>query len=89
MIRIEIKSAEFTSRSFSDKTGKPRTVQNQEAYAFLAGAYPERIEIALWDRAPYAPGYYTLSPDSVFVGKYKSLELKRSPTLVPLPNPKA
>lgn len=87
MIRIEIKSSDTTSRSFTGKDGQGKTVRLQEGYAFLSGAYPERIELALWDKPAYPPGFYVLSPSSCFVNRYRQLELKRTVDLTPLKQP--
>lgn len=73
-------------------SGKPYDMNFQTVYAHTAdqtGAplpFPEKTEIILDTGAqPYAPGEYTLSPNSLFVGRNGDLEV--APKLVPLKKP--
>jgi hypothetical protein len=94
MIRIEIKSTEiFPFSGISQKTGKPFSIRNQEAYAFIVDShgnsrpYPDMIKISLDEQQlPYPVGFYTLKPESIFVDKFQRLALGR-PALVVLQNP--
>lgn len=89
-IRITVKSADLTQRD-----AKGRTLYEQTAWAFTCDRngklndYPERIRLTFWtDKAgnmegkAYAPGDYTLAPNSFYVGDYGSLQC--SPRLVPV-----
>lgn len=84
MVKIEIKSDSVTERAFTGKDGSSKKIRLQEAYAFLGGAYPERVEVSLWDRPAFPVGVYTLALTSFLVNRYRNLELKRSLELVPL-----
>lgn len=84
MLRIEV-TADQRTVDYKSRDGKPASFTVQVAYVHLAGQkYPARIDIAARrDQAPYAPGLYTLSPESFYVGgKYGKLEF--SPVLVPI-----
>lgn len=91
MIKIEVKSTEIESFSGTSKsTGKPFTIRNQMAYAFLldkagnARPYPELIKLSLEDnQLPFPVGFYQLAPQSVFVDKFDRLALGR-PSLLPM-----
>lgn len=79
-LRIDIDSAEIRTKSgTSSKNNKPYTLRLQFGYVHLAGErYPVKIELTLSDEQPaYAPGSYTLSDGSFFVGRFDRLELGR------------
>lgn len=83
MIKVEIESSEVDERSGSNEKG-PWTIRTQKAYAHLPGnKYPSETSITL-DRGAdaYKPGNYQLSPESIILGSYNSLQLR--PKLVPL-----
>lgn len=89
MIRIEIKDATVETRS-GNRNGRDWTIRSQTAWAFTVGLdgkpnpYPERVSITLEDGSQgYAPGVYTLSPQSLYVGDFGRLTLGR-PVLVPV-----
>lgn len=90
MIKIEIKSAEVYSKSgISKKSGKPYTIREQDAWAFVSDRegkpqpYPARIRLHLFDdQQPYPAGVYQLVPASITVDRFSSLSI--SPVLVPL-----
>lgn len=89
MIRIEVKSAEFTKRS-GNKNGRDWSMRTQEAWAHTVerngtpAAYPEKISITLNDgQEPYQVGNYQLEAQSLYVGDYGSLRLG-TPILKPL-----
>lgn len=94
MLQIEIKTNHILTRSgTSRKTGQPYLLREQEAWIHLQGTdgalhpYPTRMVISLADdQPPYAPGTYTLSPSSLFVGAFSRLTLGRL-ALVPAPAP--
>lgn len=78
MIKIEVTGKNETKRS---KGGNDYTVQ--EAYVQIPSSrYPVKMEVFAPKDGPYAPGEYTLSPESFLVGMYDKLEIK--PVLVPL-----
>jgi len=95
-LRIEIKSAELTSRTVDIKNG-PRAgtsivFHEQEAWVALPGRdgrpmpYPQRVVVNIdvdWGQAAYAPGIYTVGDASFFVNRFMSLELGRL-ALVPV-----
>lgn len=65
----------------------PKRPRNQVAFAFLADRngkpqpHPEKVFVPIWDdQQPYAPGLYTLAPQSVYADKWRSLAL--TPKLV-------
>jgi hypothetical protein len=93
MIKIEIKSTEiFPFSGISQKTGKPFSIRNQEAYAYTFDEhgnprpYPELVKISLDDQQlPHPVGFYILKPESVFVDKFQRLAIGR-PSLVAVQN---
>ncbi|MDO9449342.1 MAG: single-stranded DNA-binding protein [Rugosibacter sp.] len=82
-IKIEVSSAEVLTKSgIAAKTGKPYTIREQEAYAHTVSQdgtpqkYPSRIKVMLKDnQQPYAPGFYTIAPESFFVDRFDSLDI--------------
>lgn len=90
MIKIEINSAEVRVKSgTSARTGKPYSIREQEGYAHTfdrhgkPNQYPVRMTILLGDdQAPYAPGAYTLAPESLYTNRFGQLEI--SPVLKPI-----
>lgn len=90
MIKIEIQSAEVKTKSgVSARTGKPYTIREQEGYAHTfdrhgkPNAYPVRLSISLNDdQPPYAPGNYSLAPESLYTNRFNQLEI--SPVLKPI-----
>jgi len=88
-IRFEIKSTDLRQISgTSTKSGKPYSIREQEAWAFLYGRdgkpqpYPQRVSLSLGDdQQPYEPGLYYLDPSSIYVGDFGKLMLGR-PVLV-------
>lgn len=90
MIRIEIQSADITTKSgVSARTGKPYTIREQIGYAHTVdrngkpNPYPVRLSMTLGDNdQPYAPGNYQLAPESLYTNKFNQLEV--SPVLKPL-----
>lgn len=83
LVRVEVVSGAVEIRKgTSKKTGEAYEMRQQEAYLHNGHAYPDRFPLDVpkdSDRnflAPYAPGFYTLTPDSVGVGDY-GLEIKK------------
>jgi hypothetical protein len=77
-MKIEIQSSEVKSRSgTSQKTGRPYTIREQQAYAHIpTSAYPVEISINLrGDEQPWSPGMYQLDDASFFVDRFKSLSI--------------
>lgn len=83
MIRISIDNPEVTTRSGVAKaTGKPYTVREQEGWAYMYDkngrieSHPRAIKINLRETEPaYAVGDYILQAQSLYVGKFGSLEV--------------
>lgn len=82
MIKIEV-TAEVIPPSGEKRPSK------QVAYGHFLGKdgkpqpHPERIHIPVWQgQEPYAPGTYTLAPQSVYPDKWRELAL--SPKLLPV-----
>lgn len=81
MIRIEVKSAAVNVKSGTARnSGKPYEIRTQEGYAHTVDGegkprpYPQRCEIPLQKgQEPYAPGNYTVSAASFYVGDYDRL----------------
>lgn len=97
MIKIEVKDANVNPRvitpSQGKNAGKQMTFYEQDAYAFTADdqgrprPYPQRIVLNIdIDKGakPYAPGFYTVCPSSMFVDRFNSLTVGRL-KLVPVP----
>ena len=84
MIKIEVTSTELRAKRGTAKSGKPYSFREQTAFAHLAGKpYPVEFKVIRNDdEGAYAPGFYTLAPDSVFVDRFGSLGL--SARLVPV-----
>lgn len=83
MIKIEVASAEvFTKSGIAAKSGKPYTIREQEAFAYVVDRngnpqkYPAKIRINLNDdQAPYAVGNYQIAPESFYVDRFGGLTL--------------
>lgn len=97
MIKIEVKSTSIIPRTITPKTGpnqgKPMVFHEQEAWAYCVSAdgkpqpYPQRITLNIEvDRGQvaYNPGFYQVSPRSVYVDRFAALSLGRL-ILDPLP----
>lgn len=87
MLKIEVKTTEFTERS-GNKGGRDWKIRTQEAYAHIQNRngspapYPEKILLNLDNgnssrapQAPYAIGTYYLSDSSIYVGDFSALRL--------------
>lgn len=84
MIKIEIHAAEVVT--INTIRGPMR---KQSGYAYVLSRdgkpnpHPNRCEVILKDQQPpYAPGVYTLAPQSVYTDRYGGLAL--APVLVPV-----
>lgn len=79
MIKIEIKPSQATveTRSgVSKKDGKPYTINEQSAYAFLGGDYPQLFKFNLENGMPaYPAGLYTLHETCLYVGDFQKLRI--------------
>jgi len=83
MFKIEIIGA-ARSIGFTDKdTGEQRSFLVQEAALHTPQSkYPKLFEISVpKGKDPYAPGFYTLTADSIYVNRLGKLAL--TPRLVP------
>lgn len=79
MLNIEVRdTSTLPKRGVSKKTGKPYSFKEQKAYAHLEGKpYPQEIVVSLDDdQPPYREGFYTLAPESFYVGGFMSLAVK-------------
>lgn len=84
MIRIEIFNADSKEISgTSTKTGRPYCFYVQEAYAYLPSKkYPEAFKLSFDKKEQTLPvGFYTLSPDSLYIDQRGNLSIK--PVLTP------
>jgi hypothetical protein len=85
MVRIEVISDKVSVKSGTARqSGKAYSIREQEAYVFLVDKdgvvpkYPTKIKINIEDgQQPYQPGFYTLSPTSLYVGEFDSLKVGR------------
>lgn len=85
MIRIEVETAEVMTKSgIAAATGKPYTIREQNAWAYLIGQdgkpnkHPEAMKITLErDQPPYAVGAYTLDPGALYVAQFGKLSIGR------------
>lgn len=87
MIKIEIVSAVAHDRTITPKapsTKPPFTVREQDGYAYTVDRngeierHPQKIVLDLEKgQTAYEPGFYTLAPQSVYVGKFGQLNLGR------------
>lgn len=79
MIKIEIKPTQAvadTRSGVSKTTGKPFTISEQSAYAFLGGDYPQLFKFVLANgQPPYPAGFYSLHESSVYVGDFQKLRI--------------
>lgn len=84
MIKIEVSTSVFDQKQgVSARTGKPYSIREQEAWAYLSDRdgklqpHPQRIRITLADGdAPYQPGMYQLHPSSIYVGDFSQLNIR-------------
>lgn len=88
MIKVEITNKPIETKSGivskGPRAGQPFSIRSQIAYLHRDGdPYPEKFKVQLDDDTqPYAPGFYTISPNSFYVGDFDRLTV--SPKLVPL-----
>ncbi|AWA06641.1 single-stranded DNA-binding protein [Aeromonas hydrophila] len=86
-MKIEIANVNVRNQSgTSQKTGKPYSMNKQEAYLHLDGQpYPVRFEFNLADGAtPFQKGFYTVTDKSFIVDRFGSLALSGQLELVPV-----
>ena len=90
MIKIEITTAEVrTMTGVSARTNKSYTIREQDGWAHTfdrhgkLNPYPVRLSVPLgYEQPSYAPGFYTLSPESLYTNRFNQLEI--APVLRPL-----
>lgn len=82
---IEITSTHVDVRNgTSQRTGKPYSIYEQQAYMHTGEPYPVRIKINLESgQNAYQPGNYDLHPSSFFADRFGSMSVR--PVLVPRP----
>lgn len=81
MIVIEVENAQVQERTGTRDNGQPWKIRNQVVYAHLFDAdsgqlkrYPTEVKLRLQDdQLPYAPGFYMLSPTSIFSDRYDAM----------------
>lgn len=74
-MKIEFLDDEVNERVV-DSNGKKHIFRTQRAYVQLDGKpYPVEVNIQLWDKKPYKPGFYELTDKSFKVDKYRNLGL--------------
>lgn len=74
MLKVEVKDGAVRTKTVTSRqSGKQSDIREQDAYAYLGGAYPERITLNLRDRPPYAVGVYVLDASCFFVGQFGKL----------------
>ncbi len=84
MLKIEVQAAEVNvKQGTSVKTGKPYSIREQDAWAYCYDQqgrphpHPMRMRVTLEDnQQPYAPGIYTLAPESLYVDKFGQLAIR-------------
>jgi hypothetical protein len=74
MIRIEIESDKVHEKAGTSKAGRPYSIREQDAYAWLidrngnSERFPTKITLQLEnDQRAYAPGNYSILPQSIYV----------------------
>jgi len=81
MIVIEIHESQVNCEErsgVSQRTGKPYTIREQSAYAYLGGIYPQLFKLNLQDgQNPYGAGKYQLHTSSLEVNRYGNLAIGR------------
>ncbi|MBP3141862.1 single-stranded DNA-binding protein [Aliivibrio fischeri] len=85
MLKIEIFSdSKTTTRTIKGKDGKAdRSLQEQEAYAYLGGKFPTQMKLSIEEgQEPYVAGIYTVHSSSFIVNNFGGLELKRFGMLI-------
>lgn len=93
MIKIMVTSPEISEKKGIGKvSGKPYHLRIQKCHAFtvdssgMVSEFPDKFETMLdADQAPYPRGTYTLAPNSVFVNREGSLDIRAR--LVPFAAP--
>jgi hypothetical protein len=83
MLKIEIASPAITTKSgIAAKSGKPYTIREQEAFAYVVDRngqpqkYPSKIRLNLGDdQQGYAVGFYIVDDRSFFVDRFDNLSL--------------
>lgn len=78
MIKVEIKSTDIHTR----EVGK-NTFREQQAWAYIVyngkqNDYPAEIKVNLTKgQSAYDIGFYTVAPESLYVGEFKKLSIGR------------
>lgn len=84
-IKIEISDQEVQTREItSKKDGKKYTFYTQKGWLHNGvSQYPTAVNIPLdRDGAPYNPGFYSLSPESLYSDRFNNLIIARNYRLV-------
>jgi len=84
MLRIQVEKAEVSTRTGTSKrTGQPYTIREQECWVHtcdrsgVVHPHPERVVLMLDDnQAPYPAGSYTICPSSLYVDRFRQLDLR-------------
>lgn len=86
-MKIEIANVSVRNQSgTSQRTGKPYSMEKQEAYLHLDGQpYPVKFEFTLAQGAtPYQKGFYTITDKTFIVDRFGSLGVSGQLDLVPV-----
>jgi len=86
-MKIEIANVSVRNQSgISQRTGKPYSMEKQEAYLHLDGQpYPVKFEFTLAQGAtPYQKGFYTITDKTFIVDRFGSLGISGQLELVPV-----
>ncbi|AXH73838.1 MAG: helix-destabilizing protein [Inoviridae sp.] len=86
-MKIEIANVSVRNQSgISQRTGKPYSMEKQEAYLHLDGQpYPVKFEFTLAQGAtPYQKGFYTITDKTFIVDRFGSLGVSGQLELVPV-----
>ena len=78
MIKVEIKPSQVTviTRNGTSKSGQAFSINEQKAYIYLGGDYPQEFKLNLEQgQPPYSAGFYELHESSIFVGDYSKLRI--------------
>ena len=92
-IRVEVESAKVDERGGTIKNGaragEQYHMREQRAFLYTGGKYPKEFRINLGERPAFAPGLYTIAPESFDVGDFDSPVFKREMVLTPLVDSKS
>jgi hypothetical protein len=78
LIRVEVHKTDVSERRGTSKRGSPYCIREQSAWAHTGLQYPELIKVSLEEgQAPYPPGEYFITEESIFVNQFGGLAFGR------------